>query len=724
MIHTPDNLKDYRRQLAQALDNGFLRQTLLNFARSYRASRAAAFDGLDFTALAAGIAEAKDQARPHMMELYQRFRQNAEAAGARVHLCATADQANRLIADLCRGAGAGVVVKSKSMTAEETHLNEHLEAEGLEVIETDLGEWIIQQRGEGPSHMVMPAIHLGRGQVAELFTTYTGKKHDPDDITAMVRTARGILRAKFLAARAGVSGANFAIAETGAIGLVTNEGNARLVTTLPGTHIALVGLDKLVPDLATALKVLKVLPKNATGQAISSYVTWISGANACAAGPGGVKDMHIVFLDNGRLALSRDPVFGQALRCVRCGACANLCPIYNLVGGHNYGHVYIGAIGLVLTLFYHGERYARALVQNCLSCGQCKQICPAGIDLPELIKKAHGLILESAPRRPAKNRIMALALGSRRRFHALLRSAWLAQQPLSRGQATIRHLPQFLGKEHDFRSLPAIARRPLRDRWDKIAPRPARPRIKAALFAGCLIDFAYPEMGEDLCALLAGRGVDLKLPLGQSCCGLPAAMAAEEELARRVARRNLAALDPGSYDCIVTLCASCAGHLINAYPRLLDGEPGIGTLAGQLAAKVMDAASFLELAGVEPGAAGGQRAAYHAPCHLCRGLGLGETSRRLLGRAGYDYAPYDEEEVCCGFAGSWSLSFPRLSAGILERKLDAAEATGAGVLVSDCPGCVLQLRGGLTRRGSAMRAMHLVSALRRAAAGPAGPDPA
>lgn len=714
MIHTPDNLRDYRAELARALDNDFLRTTLLNFARSYRDSRAAAFAGLDFKALAQGIAEAKDQARPRLMELYRRFKQNAEAAGARVHLCATAGEANRLIAELCKGAGAGVVVKSKSMTAEETHLNDHLEAEGLEAVETDLGEWIIQQRGEGPSHMVMPAIHLGRGQVAELFSTYTGRPHDPEDIEAMVRSARGILRDKFLAAKAGVSGANFAIADTGTIGLVTNEGNARLVTTLPGTHIALVGLDKLTPDLNSALAVLKVLPKNATAQAISSYVTWITGANACAAGPGGVKDMHIVFLDNGRLALSKDPVFGQALRCVRCGACANLCPIYNLVGGHNYGHVYIGAIGLVLTLFYHGEKYARALLQNCLSCGMCKQICPAGIDLPELIKKAHGLIVESSPRRPAKNSMLRLALGSRRRFHAILRSAWLAQQPISRGKPVIRHLPQFMGKDLDFRSLPAIVRRPLRDRWEAMAPRPATPRIKAALFAGCLIDFAYPEMGEDLCALLAGRGVSLDMPKGQSCCGLPAAMAADEELAKKAARQNLAALDPGSFDCIVTLCASCAGHIKNSYPRLLAGEPGVGAQAEQLAAKVMDAAGFLELAGVEPHGAAGVKAAYHAPCHLCRGLGLGQESRRLLQKAGYDYVPYDEEEVCCGFAGSWSLTFPRLSAGILERKLEAAQATGAQVLVTDCPGCVLQLRGGLDHQGSAMRALHLVSALRRA----------
>ena len=255
------------------------------------------------------------------------------------------------------------------------------------------------------------------------------------------------------------------MAETGTLGIISNEGNARLVTTLPRVHVALVGLDKLVPDLTAALRILKVLPRNATGQIITSYVTWITGATECTAAPDGKKELHIVFLDNGRLALSRDPVFSQALRCIRCGACANVCPIYGLVGGHNYGHVYIGAIGLILTYFYHGRDNARAIVQNCLNCQACKAVCPAGIDLPHLIKEVHGEILREEGKKPLKNRLLRRVLKDRQLFHFLLRRASLAQKPLSPRRAIIRHLPFFFGKEQDFRSLPAIARTPFRDRF-------------------------------------------------------------------------------------------------------------------------------------------------------------------------------------------------------------------------------------------------------------------
>ena len=198
----------------------------------------------------------------------------------------------------------------------------------------------------------------------------------------MVKVARRELRQAFLEADMGISGANFAIAETGTIGIVTNEGNGRLVTTLPRVHVALVGLDKLVPDLKSALRILKALPRNATGQIISTYVTWITGATDARSAPGRPKEMHIVFLDNGRLALARDPLFSQALRCIRCGACANVCPIYKLVGGHNYGHVYIGAIGLILTYFYHGRENARAIVRTASTARPARRSAPPASTSP------------------------------------------------------------------------------------------------------------------------------------------------------------------------------------------------------------------------------------------------------------------------------------------------------------------------------------------------------
>jgi iron-sulfur cluster protein len=714
MISTPSDPKEYRRQLKAVLNNRFLSRTLAHFSSSYKESRAQAFQDYDFAALANAVAEDKDASLPRLMQLYDQFKARAEEKGAKVHLAATAGEANALISRIAYQAGVRRIVKSKSMTAEETHLNDHLEAADLQVVETDLGEWIVQLRRERPSHMVMPAIHLSRAQVADLFSRMSGRAMDPDDITAMVKLARGELRRAFLDAEMGISGANFAIAETGTIGLVTNEGNARLVTTLPRIHVALVGLEKLVPDLNAALDILKVLPKNATGQAISSYVTWITGANQCAAAEGGEKEMHIIFLDNGRLALARDPDFKEALRCIRCGACANLCPIYSLVGGHHYGHVYIGAIGLILTYFYHGRRNARAIVRNCLNCQACRSICPAKIDLPRLIKKVHARILDEEDARPLKNHMLAKVLPNRKLFHQIIRRAYLAQKPLAGSQPMIRHLPRFFDPAHSFRSLPVVAKKPLRDRWrglTKARPKPS-PGLKVAFFAGCLVDFVYPEQGEAALALLENRPVELAFPKEQTCCGLPASMMGEEETARIVARQNIRALDPAAFDYVLTLCASCASHIKESYPKLLAREKNWRGQAELLSAKIMDLSTFLsQVLKIKAPQIKGPKTAYHAPCHLCRGLGVHKAPRNLLQESGFDYVRLDNEEVCCGFGGSYSTEFPEVSARILDRKLDEVEKSGAELLVTDCPGCVLQLKGGLDHRGSRVKVMHMAEAL-------------
>ena len=720
MIDTAQNLKEYKQRLHRALDNKFLRTTLGGFATAFKEGRLRALGDLDLPELRRQIVQGKDEALPRLEELYEAFKARAEAAGVKVHLAATAREANEIIAAIAREHGVHKVIKSKSMTAEETFLNHHLEAEGLEVVETDLGEWIIQLRHEGPSHMVMPAIHLSRQEVADLFTKVTGEPQEAD-IGKLVKVARRELRKAFLTADMGISGANFAIAATGTLGIISNEGNARLVTTLPRVHVALVGLDKLLPDLHSALRILKVLPPSATGQVITSYVSWITGANECRTAPGGKKVMHIVFLDNGRLALSRDPVFSQALRCVRCGACANVCPIYGLVGGHNYGHVYIGAIGLILTYFYHGRANARAIVQNCLNCQACKAVCPAGIDLPRLIKEVHGEILSQDGPKPLKNRLLGRVLPNRRLFHFLLRRAFLAQKPLAKGGDMIRHLPFFFGQEHGFRSLPTVARIPFRDRFQKLQRPVAQPRYRVGLFGGCLVDFVYPEQGEALLKLLQDHRVQVDYPQGQTCCGLPAKMMGEPEIAQEVARQNLAALDPADYDYILTLCASCGSHLKEAYPRLLAKEPGLSVKAQQFAQKVIDFSSFMtDVLKVKPEEflGRGRKVAYHAPCHLCRGLGVTAAPRELMKTAGLEYLPARDEDVCCGMAGSYSVDFPELSAELLKKKLDAVAETGAELLVTDCPGCVLQLKGGMDQRGGKIEVKHIAEAVAEAKKAP------
>lgn len=707
-MQTAKTLSDYNKELREALDNTFLRGAMEKFATAYPVGRANAFRDYDVAALIDEVAKVKDAGISRLNELYAEFKAKAEANGIKVHWAKDGDEANEIVARIAKDNACKKIVKSKSMTAEETLLNHRLEKDNLEVIETDLGEWIIQLRSEGPSHMVMPAIHLSRYQVAELFSQVT-KQDQSTDIQRLVKVARRELRRQYAEADMGISGANFAIAETGTIGLMTNEGNARLVTTLPRVHVAIAGIDKLCGSLNDALKILRVVPKNATGQAITSYVTWISGANECQSAPGGKKEMHIIFLDNGRSEMAKDPLFAQVLRCVRCGACANVCPVYRMVGGHQMGHIYIGAIGLILTYFFHGKEKARNLVQNCINCEACKHICAAGIDLPRLIKELHARILDEEGH-PLPSLLLGKLMKNRKLFHTFLRTAKMAQRPLTGGTQYIRHLPHIFSKDHGFKALPAIAAKPFRDRFEAIKPRVTAPKYRVALFSGCVQDFVYPEQLEAAVKVLGAHGVEIDFPMEQSCCGLPLQMMGEKKAGIDVARQNIDAM-AGSYDYIITLCASCASHLKHNYPFLL-GENDAQAKA--FAAKVIPFSAFMtDVLGVtdEKFAQTHQRATMHAPCHLCRGLGVVEQPRKLLALGGYEYAQAEQEQVCCGFGGTYSAKFPGVSEQILKNKLADAARTAAEVLVTECPGCIMQLRGGAEVNKSGFAVRHIAEVL-------------
>ena len=714
MIQTATDMKTYKQKIQESLENHFLQKSLRNFGEAYPTARKKAFEGIDFERLRDDIAKGKDEVLPKLDELFHQFKENAEKKGVKVHFAQNARHANEIIASIAKENHVKNIVKSKSMTAEETFLNDHLEADGYHVTETDLGEWIIQLRHEGPSHMVMPAIHLSRQEVAELFTRVTGETQEPDNIDKMVKVARKSLRQAFLDADMGISGANFAIAETGTIGIISNEGNARLTTTLPKVHVALIGLDKLVPNLKSALRILKALPRNATGQMISSYVTWITGAVECDSTADKRKICHFVFLDNGRSALAKDPIFNEALRCIRCGACANVCPVYQLVGGHKMGHVYIGAIGLILTAFYHGRENARMVVRNCINCQACKAVCAAGIDLPFLIKKAYQLVLEDEKIKPPKNLLLSAVMKNRRLFHTMLKGASLAQQPLIGQDGFIRHLPQFFERNHGFRSLPPIVEVPFRSRFKSIKKTISNPKYRVAFFGGCAMDFIYPEHGEAFIRLMNKFQVQVDYPKNQTCCGLPALMSAEEETAAEVALQNIEAIDPQKYDFIVTLCASCGSHITENYPKILKDHSTVSEKLKEFNHKVMDFSSFMiNVLKVNPleFSKNVTKTAYHAPCHLCRGMKVTEAPRKLIETAGYEYVQADGEEVCCGFGGSYSVDFPEISSRILDKKLTNVEKTGANRLVTDCPGCVLQLKGGMHRRGGNIRVSHIAEAV-------------
>jgi len=699
--------KPYSEKIDNSLENEFLRSAMDKFAVAYRSGRSKAFADMDVESLVDEVAGIKKDAIENNDRLLKAFSKKADENNIHVHMAATAEDACRIIQEIAEKSGSKKIIKSKSMTAEEIHLNPWLENHGLEVTETDLGEWIVQLRHEGPSHMVMPAIHLSRFQVADLFSHVTGAAQD-SEIEKLVKVAREELKAKFLDADMGITGANYVLADSGTIGLVTNEGNARLVTTLPRVHVALAGIDKLLPSITEALTINRILPRNATGQAITSYVTWITGPSQCTTAEGGKREMHLVFLDNNRRKIAEDPVFSQVLHCVRCGACANVCPVYRMVGGHTLGYVYIGAIGLITTYFFHGREHARDLVQNCTNCGACKAVCAAGIDLPRLIKEVHARIQDEEGH-PIKSLLLAKVLKNRKLFHTLLRSASLAQRPLTGGTQYLRHLPMIFFKDHNFRRLPAIAKKPFRERFKELKPETRQPGVRIALFSGCVQDFVYPEQLEaGLKAMAANGDVDVVFPMDQTCCGLPAVMMGEKDAARDVALQNIHAFKDYDLDYIVTLCASCASHLKNTVPRLAQGFADKEARA--FADRIIPFSVFMNQIADQTTiqkTATGKKTAWHSPCHLCRGLGVRDDPKELIEKSGNNYVACDEEETCCGFGGSYSANFPTISREILAGKLEDCRKSKADILATECPGCVMQLRGGALHNRSGIEVLHL-----------------
>jgi L-lactate dehydrogenase complex protein LldF len=305
-------------------------------------------------------------------------------AGGHVHWAETAEDANRIVLQIAQEHNVKTAVKSKSMATEEIGLNHALEQAGIQVIETDLGEYIIQLAGMGPSHIIVPAVHLKKEEIAAIFS----EKLDinaPTDPTELARIAREVLREKFLIAEMGISGGNFLIAESGTLVMVTNEGNGRMCTTVPDLHVAVVGIDKVIPDWDSLTVFLKLLARSATGQKLSTYTQFITGPRR-EEGEFGPKEFHLVLLDNGRSRILRDPVGREVFKCIRCGACANVCPVYKNVGGFAYGWFISGPIGAILSPQMLGTKIARELPFASTLCGACADVCPVKIPIPTILR--------------------------------------------------------------------------------------------------------------------------------------------------------------------------------------------------------------------------------------------------------------------------------------------------------------------------------------------------
>ena len=433
------------------------------------ARRQAAVDRLpEFDSLRDAARDIKDHVIAHLDHYLERFEQRVTECGGVVHWCETPDEARDLVLRLCAEVDARTVTKGKTMIADEIGLNPFLEAHGIAPIETDLGEYIIQLADEPPSHIIAPAIHKTKDQVADLFHEHHrkyGKTERLDDPEALVDEARQVLRRKYLEADVGITGANFLIAETGSTVIVTNEGNGDLTQTLPKRHIVLATPEKIVPTLEDATTLLRVLARSATGQEFSVYTTFSTGPRRPedADGP---ESFHVIILDNGRSKLIGGP-FQEMLRCIKCGACLFHCPVYGSVGGHAYGSVYQGPMGAVLTPNLVGLESTRHLPNASSLCGRCEAVCPVRIPIPRMLRQL----------REQCHAARMMPFGERL---ALAGWAWVAQRPglyrmwarllvgmlcgLAKGSGRVRRLP-LAGGWTAGRDLPAPEGGTFMDRW-------------------------------------------------------------------------------------------------------------------------------------------------------------------------------------------------------------------------------------------------------------------
>lgn len=719
-------IRPFAERYRRALQDERLRRSLLVFQRAWRATRDAAIGQLDREVPYAGPAAPSDEARRRLVAAKdavladpaaarERFVRAFAARGGVVHDAPTAEDAREAILMILRERGARLIAKGKSMVAEEVFLNHHLEQAGLRVVETDLGEWIIQLSRETPSHMVMPAIHKSRDQVAVLLEAEIGRPVDREDVGAMVALARGELRRVFLDADAGIIGANALIAETGTVMLVTNEGNGDLVSTLPKTLIVIAGWEKLLPNFSDAASQLRLLARSATGQEITTYTSFLSGPE-----PG--RELHLVLVDNGRSAMHADPVFRDALRCIRCAACADVCPPYQVVGGQVFGHIYSGAIGLVNTPFHHGLEAVAGPQSLCVSCNACATVCPVEISLPRQILAVRAMVVKA--RGLPWHKRAAFGVWERpRAFDVLARLAAVLQRPLRRGRSLRLPLPRAWW----WRTLPALAGQPARDALmgrvfepDAGGPWAASGAngVTVTYFLQCLTDRFAPEQADAAVRVLRACGARVVVPTEQHCCGLPSLDAGDLPRARRMARQTIRALDAVPADYVVSAAASCAIAILHDYVKLFEDEPVWRERAERLAARTLDVLSFLERVADPPALAGRDVAAamvtVHPFCQSTHLLGIGGAGPRLLRRAGYEVRELPEAEVCCGFGGGTSLSHPGVSEPITRRKLDNVRATGAAVLASDNPGCLLHLRGAADASGDRFTVRHVIELLAEA----------
>ncbi len=692
--------KDYtslKKKISAALNNPERSRTLLvavKRGRDARRDQLATFE--DPEEFRHDIKEIKTSSINNLDSLLATFVENCKQNGNKVVVAKDGKEVVDYILDLANKNQVTLIEKSKSLTTEEIELNHHLQ-EGkrdLNVVETDLGERIIQLVDEKPYHLVFPAIHKTQGEVAEIFSKATGSVI-PNDLPAIMDAVRKHLRPTFLNSQLGITGANIAVAETGSIIVETNEGNARLVSAVPDIHVVVVGMEKIIATWDEALKLVMAHPVSATGTRLTNYVSIVT--QRLRLGGLASRELHIVILDNGRSKMRQDPWLKEGLNCIRCGACMNACPTYGVVGGHVFGYIYPGPIGIPWTEEVHGLDKAAEFASLCISCGLCKEICPADIDIPMMIAKVKEEDVDQNGQL-TPNKILSRSDDFARVASATAPlSNWVIQSRVSRG-----FMDRFLGIEKK-RKLPRFTRDTFEKRFSSIQRPVPNARKKIIYFVDLVANYNEPELGVRAVNLLQQSGVEVNLAPRLKPSGMPYISYGELRQARKVAEWNVNILADHvkkGYDVVATE-PTAVYCLKFAYPKLLNNSKKsleIADKSYEYFEYLAQNCAPLNLKKVVRDNDADGTIGFHIPCHQ-RALSSGKFTISALESAGYQVKVI-ETGTCCGMAGTFGLKKGPLgydlSMAVGKPLFDLfnAESSKIKVIATESSVCTTQLEDG------------------------------